>query len=195
MSRPAISVPTAEQLQQRAPAASSAARRRRARRAGRATVGSACGSCRTPALRRCVRAIPGPSGDAVREYSPCRRCCGRCDPSVGRRISSSSRRWSSRTGSPTAARSAARCSLLAAFCAAASAIYLINDLRDREEDRHHPLKRQRPIASGAVGAGHRAVRRRSSSPPRRCGAGAGARAGARRAGRRLRALNLLYSTG
>ncbi len=38
----------------------------------------------------------------------------------------------------------------AVFCAAASAIYLINDLRDREEDRLHPLKRFRPIASGAL---------------------------------------------
>ena len=36
------------------------------------------------------------------------------------------------------------------FCAAASAVYLWNDLRDREEDRKHPLKRHRPIASGAV---------------------------------------------
>ena len=38
----------------------------------------------------------------------------------------------------------------AAFCAGSSAIYLLNDVRDREADRHHPLKRQRPIASGAV---------------------------------------------
>jgi 4-hydroxybenzoate polyprenyltransferase len=37
-----------------------------------------------------------------------------------------------------------------AFCAAASAIYLFNDLRDREEDRHHPTKRHRPIASGVI---------------------------------------------
>lgn len=37
-----------------------------------------------------------------------------------------------------------------AFCFAASAIYLFNDLRDREEDRRHPLKCQRPIASGAL---------------------------------------------
>ncbi|MEL7059500.1 MAG: decaprenyl-phosphate phosphoribosyltransferase [Acidobacteriota bacterium] len=37
-----------------------------------------------------------------------------------------------------------------AFCCAASAIYLFNDLRDREEDRLHPVKRHRPIASGAL---------------------------------------------
>ncbi len=37
-----------------------------------------------------------------------------------------------------------------AFCLASSAVYLFNDLRDREEDRRHPLKRQRPIASGAL---------------------------------------------
>lgn len=37
-----------------------------------------------------------------------------------------------------------------AFCAASSAIYLLNDLRDREEDRRHPVKSLRPIASGAL---------------------------------------------
>ena len=36
------------------------------------------------------------------------------------------------------------------FCFAASAVYLFNDLRDREEDRRHPLKCERPIASGAL---------------------------------------------
>ena len=40
----------------------------------------------------------------------------------------------------------------AAFCAAASAVYLLNDLADREADRQHPIKRRRPIASGAVPA-------------------------------------------
>lgn len=38
----------------------------------------------------------------------------------------------------------------ATFCAAASTIYLVNDLGDREEDRLHPLKCHRPIAAGEV---------------------------------------------
>ncbi len=36
------------------------------------------------------------------------------------------------------------------FCFASSAVYLFNDLRDREDDRRHPLKCKRPIASGAL---------------------------------------------
>lgn len=39
---------------------------------------------------------------------------------------------------------------LVAFCAASSTIYLINDIRDREEDRQHPLKRLRPLAAGTL---------------------------------------------
>ena len=39
-----------------------------------------------------------------------------------------------------------------AFSLAASCIYVLNDLVDRERDRQHPTKRHRPIASGAVQA-------------------------------------------
>ncbi len=38
-----------------------------------------------------------------------------------------------------------------AFSLAASAIYIVNDIADREKDRLHPKKRHRPIASGRVG--------------------------------------------
>lgn len=38
-----------------------------------------------------------------------------------------------------------------AFCLAASGIYCLNDIRDAEADRLHPVKRMRPVASGAVG--------------------------------------------
>lgn len=41
----------------------------------------------------------------------------------------------------------------AAFCLAASSIYLLNDIVDREEDARHPKKRHRPIASGRLAVG------------------------------------------
>jgi len=37
-----------------------------------------------------------------------------------------------------------------AFVAASSAVYLMNDVRDQENDRRHPEKRLRPVASGAI---------------------------------------------
>ncbi len=41
---------------------------------------------------------------------------------------------------------------LAVFCALTSAIYLVNDVMDRERDRVHPVKRHRPLAAGTLGA-------------------------------------------
>ena len=37
------------------------------------------------------------------------------------------------------------------FCLLSSTVYLVNDVRDREADRLHPVKAKRPIASGALG--------------------------------------------
>ena len=43
--------------------------------------------------------------------------------------------------------------LFAAFCFVSSAVYVMNDLADREADRMHPIKRSRPLARGDIGAG------------------------------------------
>ena len=37
-----------------------------------------------------------------------------------------------------------------AYCAASSAAYLVNDVRDVASDRLHPVKRGRPIARGEL---------------------------------------------
>ncbi|MDA0322956.1 MAG: decaprenyl-phosphate phosphoribosyltransferase [Verrucomicrobia bacterium] len=39
---------------------------------------------------------------------------------------------------------------MALFCVVSSAVYLFNDLHDLAQDRNHPRKRYRPIASGRV---------------------------------------------
>lgn len=39
------------------------------------------------------------------------------------------------------------------FCAASSAVYIMNDLKDLKEDRLHPLKKNRPLPSGELSAG------------------------------------------
>ena len=39
------------------------------------------------------------------------------------------------------------------FCGLSGAVYLVNDVLDREADAQHPIKRHRPIASGALSPG------------------------------------------
>jgi 4-hydroxybenzoate polyprenyltransferase/phosphoserine phosphatase len=46
------------------------------------------------------------------------------------------------------------CLAFVAFSAAASAIYLVNDLVDLEDDRLHPTKKRRPLAAGELGVFH-----------------------------------------
>ncbi|TAJ22758.1 MAG: decaprenyl-phosphate phosphoribosyltransferase [Rugosibacter sp.] len=38
----------------------------------------------------------------------------------------------------------------AAFCLLSSAVYVMNDLLDREQDRQHPKKKHRPLAAGTM---------------------------------------------
>jgi len=40
--------------------------------------------------------------------------------------------------------------IFVSFCCISSAVYCLNDLRDRESDRMHPKKRLRPLASGRL---------------------------------------------
>ena len=42
------------------------------------------------------------------------------------------------------------CVCFVAYCAISSASYLANDVRDRDDDRLHPVKRSRPIARGEL---------------------------------------------
>ena len=54
--------------------------------------------------------------------------------------------FAAKLGDP--ARWAAAVAAFVAYCAASSAAYLVNDVRDAESDRLHPVKRSRPVARG-----------------------------------------------
>ena len=43
------------------------------------------------------------------------------------------------------------------FCLLSSAVYIFNDYKDRESDRQHPKKRDRPLAAGSVSTSQAAV--------------------------------------
>lgn len=59
--------------------------------------------------------------------------------------------FAGRLGDPVAV--ARALGAFAVFCALSSAVYLVNDLRDRDADRRHPVKRLRPIAAGEISPG------------------------------------------
>jgi len=56
--------------------------------------------------------------------------------------------FSGRLGDPAAVGAALLA--LVTFCLLSGAVYLVNDVRDLEQDRRHEKKRSRPIASGAL---------------------------------------------
>lgn len=56
--------------------------------------------------------------------------------------------FAAQLGDPS--RWAAAVTAFVAYCAASSAAYLVNDVRDAESDRLHPVKRARPIARGEL---------------------------------------------
>ncbi|MGO9902494.1 MAG: decaprenyl-phosphate phosphoribosyltransferase [Solirubrobacteraceae bacterium] len=108
-----------------------------------------------------VRSPPKPATSRTRERSAAVRQLNR---PVGRarawvrviRV----RQWSKNVlvfAAPAAADAMGRPSVLArtllsfvVFCLLSAGVYLINDVRDAAEDREHPIKRHRPIASGAI---------------------------------------------
>src|SRR6188474_1463364 len=59
--------------------------------------------------------------------------------------------FAAQLGDPS--RWAAAVAAFVAYCAASSAAYLVNDVRDAASDRLHPVKRTRPVASGRVSPG------------------------------------------
>ena len=78
------------------------------------------------------------------------RFCAPCGRSSGRRTCWWSRpRWRPASWASPASWAPTVLAFVA-FCAASSAVYLVNDCADREADRLHPRKRHRPIAAGEL---------------------------------------------
>ena len=71
-----------------------------------------------------------------------------------------------------------------AFACASAAVYFVNDVVDVERDRRHPVKRNRPIASGALPEQHAVVLAVLAARVRGRGGRGDPRAAARRHGRR-----------
>ena len=172
--------------------------RRRARRADRArarggrrqpvppraAAARATASSTRPLRRNSVAAMAEPLTAPV----DARRAPGRAallvaaivrPPGSGRRTSCSSRGSCSPRSWATPSRWVEAVAAFVAYCAASSAAYLVNDVRDAAADRLHPVKRARPIARGELRARRRARRssaalaaararasRRRSAPPR-----------------------------
>ena len=98
-------------------------------------------------------------GSAARALAPPGSAGGR-RPGRGAWRACRPRQWSKNIVvvlAPTAGGALARsasvwelCGAVAAFCLLSGATYLVNDVRDREQDRLHPTKRHRPIAAGEL---------------------------------------------
>src|SRR5947209_11079152 len=112
-----------------------------------------------------VHPVSGRATDSVRSADPCVVSAMRRRPGGARAWVRAARirQWPKNLlvfAAPLAAGSLGRVDVLGrvvvafgAFCLLATGAYLINDVRDMGEDRRHPVKRHRPIASGAVAPG------------------------------------------
>ena len=109
---------------------------------------------RTPGRRQ-----PPPARSRSRSRPPagCARPSGPPGPGSGRRTCWCSRPRSRPPRSAAITASTTQLVAMVAFACASAAVYFINDVVDVERDRRHPVKRNRPIASGALPERHAVV--------------------------------------
>ena len=105
-------------------------------------------ACRTPR---------GPNPRRSRRSTAALARRSRCVRSSGRRTCSSSPGCCSAAGCSTPTAIARAAATFAIFCALSGAVYLFNDVADRDGDRRHPLKRSAPDRVGRAVADARAV--------------------------------------